>query len=256
MASDRDFLLAIDLSSFHALDDFALLACQKYNFGNEPNWFISFRGGLYGMYARLYGLARHFYDVHTSFFFGPHDAEYHLASALFAMDSSLECFTFGLNALGWAVDAAQFHSVTDPDALKKITPNNIAGKQPMPGYSKYFPSLQTLWRSHGALIQTVIDQHDVSKHRSTIFKGGKLRKDAIDALGGDPHRFAFAPMEEIMLVADPKQPSATRGTIPLNEQLSFESVAHDFVELVRSTGVAALGDAKANIRLKEPTLRR
>jgi hypothetical protein len=263
MASDADFLLTIDLSSFKALDDFALLACQSYNLGNNPDWFGSFRGGLYGMYARVDALVHHFYQVHSwvpvpRF---PQDAEYHLASALFAMDSSFECCTFLLNALGCAANAGEFQSITDHRAMKNITPDNIVGATPRPGYANYFPSVQALWLSHHDLIRTVMDQHDVSKHRSSIFRGGKVRMDPLaglfEALGlkDDPHRFAIAPMEEIILIADPKRPPATRGSVPLAEQLSFEQVVRDFAKLIESTGGEALQDAKANIALKEARLR-
>jgi len=263
MASDADFLLTIDLSPFRALDDFALLACQGYNLGNDPDWFGSFRGGLYGMYARIDALVRHFYQVHSwapipRF---PQDAEYHLASAFFAMDSSFECFTFALNALGCAANAGEFQSITDHRALKAIKPDNIVGATPRPGYAKYFPSVQALWMSRKELIGTVIDQHDVSKHRSSIFRGGKVRVDPpvglLEALGlqDDPRRFAIAPMEQIILIADPKKPPATRGPVPLSEQLSFELLVHEFAKLIESTGSEALKDAKANIALKESRFR-
>ncbi len=264
MASDADFLLTIELSSFKALDDFALLACQSYNLGNDPDWFGSFRGGLYGMYARVDALVRHFYQVHSwvpipRF---PQDAEYHLASALFAMDSSFECFTFALNALGCAANTGEFQSITDHRAMKGITPDNIVGATPRPGYAKYFPSVQACWRSQESLIRTVMDQHDVSKHRSSIFRGGKVRMDPptglFEALGlkDDPRRFAIAPMEEIILIVAPKRPPATRGPVPVAEQLSFEQIVRDFAKLIESTGDEVLKDAKANIVLKELRLRR
>jgi hypothetical protein len=259
MASDADFLLAIDLSSFKALDDFSLLACQSYNLGNDPDWFGSFRGGLYGMYARIDAVVRHFYQVHSwvpvpRF---PQDAEYHLASALFAMDSSFECFTFALNALGCAVDAGEFQNITDHRAMKAISPDNIVGATPRPGYARYFPSVQALWLSQRDLIRVVMDQHDVSKHRTSIFRGGKVRMDPpaglIEALGlkDDPRRIAIAPMEEIILIAEPKKPPATRGPVPVAEQLSFEQVVREWAKLIESTGDEALKDAKATIVLKE-----
>jgi hypothetical protein len=263
MASDADFLLVIDLSSFNALDAFALLACQNYNLGNDPDWFGSFRGGLYGMYARVDALVRHFFQVHSwvPVPWYPQDAEYHLASALFAMDSSLECFTFALNALGCAVDADAFRNITDHASLKGIKPDNIIGDTPRPGYAKYFPSVQALWVSQKTLIRTVMDQHDVSKHRSTIFRGGKVRMDPpagfLEAMGlkDDPRRIAIAPMEEIILIAEPKRPRATRGPVPVAEQLSFERVVRDFAKLIEATGGEALKDAKANIALNESQLR-
>src|SRR5260370_33896554 len=103
-----EFAIKFNDFPFKALDELALLACQGYNLGDTGNWFLEFRGGLYAMYARLNGVRRHYYELHA---WGPRpiqavDSEYHLASIFFHMDSALECFTFALNALGWAVKPA------------------------------------------------------------------------------------------------------------------------------------------------------
>jgi hypothetical protein len=130
-----------------------------------------------------------------------------------------------------------------------------------PGYAKYFPSVQALWRSQKTLIQTVMHQHNVSKHRTSIFRRGKVRADPpaglFEALGlkDDPRRFSIAPMEEIRLILDAKRSPATRGPVRVVEQLSFEKVVRDFAELIESTGGEALKDATANIALNESRLR-
>jgi len=79
------FTLKIELSTFEELDKFALLACQEVNYGNNNDWFGSFRGGLYGSYARIHGLINHYYEVHA---WRPRqriqaETEYHLASIFF-----------------------------------------------------------------------------------------------------------------------------------------------------------------------------
>jgi hypothetical protein len=56
-----DFSVQFDLSPFEALDQLALLARQDYNLGGAGDWFGEFRGGLYGFYARMYGVQRHYY---------------------------------------------------------------------------------------------------------------------------------------------------------------------------------------------------
>ena len=48
MATDTDFNLQLDVGPLDDLDQFSLLACQAYNFGNTTDWFGNFRGGLYG----------------------------------------------------------------------------------------------------------------------------------------------------------------------------------------------------------------
>ena len=85
------FSVQFDLAPLESLDQLALLARQDYNLGGVGKWFNEFRGGLYGFYARLYGIQRHYYEVHAWL---PHvrlptDTEYHLASILFQMDSAL-----------------------------------------------------------------------------------------------------------------------------------------------------------------------
>src|SRR5206468_6640619 len=139
-------------------------------------WFGEFRGGLYGFYARLYGVEQHYFQVHAWLprVRIPIDIEYHLASILFQLDSALECFTFALNAIGWAVRPTSFRDVTDAKALRKIKPADIVGdstQAPLPGYQAVFPTLQGEWQNEKQLIERVRDLHDVSKHRQTIFVG-------------------------------------------------------------------------------------
>ena len=103
-----------------------------------------------------------------------------MASIPFQVDSALECLTFALNALGWAAMPSGFWDVTDGRALRCISPLDILGtprRDPKPGYTTIFPSLQTLWQSQGRLIGQIRDLHDVSKHRQTIYVGGQRRLD-------------------------------------------------------------------------------
>jgi hypothetical protein len=96
--------LSIDLSNYGLIDEFALLACQDYNLGNESKWFNAFRGGLNGFHARLNGFLSHYNAVHAWIPIPrePGETEHHLASVFFCMDSAIECFTYALNALGYA----------------------------------------------------------------------------------------------------------------------------------------------------------
>lgn len=59
-----DFAVLFASEPFESLDRLALLARQDYNLGGVGDWFGDFRGGLYGFYARLYGLQRHYFEVH------------------------------------------------------------------------------------------------------------------------------------------------------------------------------------------------
>ncbi len=117
------FNLEFDLQAFEELDRFAPLACQKYNYGNDNDWFSAFRGGLYGFYARIYGIQTHYHDVHAWMpkVHSPTETEYHLASLFFNMDSSVECITFALNALGFAANPGSFRDVTNARELSDIS---------------------------------------------------------------------------------------------------------------------------------------
>lgn len=254
----KDYVLNFDLAPLNELDEFALLACQDYNFGNSTDWFGSFRGGIYAVSHRIQAVRRHFYEVHA-WIPRPQllETEYHLSTIFFNMDSALECLVFGINALGYAVDPSLFRDVTDWKALRAIKPSDIYGaqKSPLPGYSKYFPSLQKLWQTQLSLIDEICDLHDVSKHRQTIFVGGKARTDPpsgfFEAFGipNDPvTRGAVQPMAEIFLKRDPKAPNIARkapdGTTRLLEHLALE-----FATLINDSSRAILADAKSNIRL-------
>ena len=77
-----DYILRFDLSPYDDLDKFALLADQKYNLGDRGDWFSCFRGGLYGLYARITGVQIHYYKAHSwePAIRDPRMTEYHLSS--------------------------------------------------------------------------------------------------------------------------------------------------------------------------------
>jgi hypothetical protein len=263
--SDDQFQLSFDLTDFHVLDNFALLARQDFNLGNAGDWFGAFRGGLYGSYARLLGVVRHYGEVHAWLPRPryPDEVEYHLTSILFNMDSTLECLCFALNALGYAHAPSDFHAVDDPAQLKRIAPLNVFGDplrspplEPVPGYAAIFPRLQQVWLARRELISRIVDLHDVSKHRQTIYVGGMSRLDPplgfFESLNlpDDPSvRAMFWPMAEIILEEDPKSPRALRTPQPASEHVHLEMIAPQFAELVSETGSAALSDARERIRL-------
>ena len=213
------------------------------------------------MRSRLRAIQRHYFEVHA---WVPvprilADAEYHLTTALFHMDSAVECMTFALNALGNSVAPGAFRDVTDDKALRRILPIDILGdlgRTPLPGYGTYFPRLQAHLQAHTHLIRQVMEQHDVSKHRETIFQGGKTRMDPppgfFEALGlapNDERRWTLSPMEEILLNPNPKAPRAGRAPIPAGSALRFEDLAQTLAHILSESAVKALADAKATIRL-------
>jgi len=199
----------------------------------------------------------------------PTDAEYHLTSILFQMDSAIECLTFALNALGWAVAPSDFRDVTDPKSLRSISPADVVGgligatgTQPQPGFARVFPRIQALWQGQVPLLARIRDLHDVSKHRQTIFVGGKARSDPpegfFEALGfaDDVNRRAIlSPMAEIILKSDPKVPAIQRIPKGASESQLLEDLVPSFASLMNRSGQAALEDATVNVPLNEGQFR-
>lgn len=266
MDKPPDFHLKFDLQAFKELDQLALLADQEYNYGNTGDWFGTFRGGLYGSYARIHGVIAHYHAVHSWMLKPrvPSETEYHLASIFFNMDSSLECITFALNALGFCAAKNSFRDVTDSKELRKISPYDLLGrKKEVNGYAEVFPNVQKLWKKSSGMLDTIIEQHDVSKHRSTIFVGGMGRDDPppgfFESIGlGDnsSRRVLFMPMKEIILKSEPKKPLAERVSRPRKDHVLLEELVPQFQKLIEETGVMALNDAKCNIALKENKIKR
>jgi hypothetical protein len=259
----NDYNLKFDLSSYVDLDNFALLADQSYNLGNKGDWFNQFRGGLGGLYTRILGVRIHYREIYSwklpmSPICGIQGVEYHLSSILFNMDSAIECMVFALNALGYIANPTQFLDITNEKKLKQISPYNILGKPQVrvKGYDNYFPSLRNYWHDNRDLINKISEQHDVSKHRSTIFTGGRIRNDPpprfFEKLGieGDEEKQALvSPMAEILLTSQPKTPWPKRQPREYKEIDKLEDVTERFCTFINMCGVKVLEDARGRIKL-------
>jgi len=178
------------------------------------------------------------------------------------MDSAIECFTFALNSLGYAARPSDFRDMTERHSLKQIGPADIFGSH-VPGYERLFPTLAAHWKESRSLIQTIADNHDVSKHREAVFLGGQASRQAAPAgfferLGITDHaqKLLVTPMEEIIISRDPKAPRTARSSTPREEQVRLEDVAQDFKRFIEQTCALALTDAKANIHLEFTELQR
>jgi hypothetical protein len=91
------------------------------------DWFGEFRGGLYGLYARLHGLSFHYERLHAWLLHERTrtETECDLAILFFCMDSAIECCTFALNALGYAAFPQGFRNIKDEVALRRIKPADV-----------------------------------------------------------------------------------------------------------------------------------
>lgn len=249
-------MLNIQSHTFSELDEFALLACQDYNLGNSPDWFGCFRGGLYGFYGRVFGIGEHFRLLHEWLPQRPRlpqDTEYHLSSALFNMDSAVECLTFAFNALGFAAIPEGFRDTNDQKSLTRISPKDILE---MPGYENVYPNLRILFKDHADFLSSIFDLHDVSKHREAVYTGGQFRSDPppgfFEALGikeNAPGRFLFSPHETIILKHEPKAPRGKRSSIPSEEHSTLEIIVPQFLEFLQKSCELAFNDVQTNISL-------
>lgn len=246
------------------LDDLALLVCQKYNFGNDGNWFFSFRMGLQGVRSRRVGIELHRPLVYEWVRGHNRDHhEHHIATMLFCMDSALECLVFSLNALGQAVDATQFRDIRDEADLRRVSPRDVTGPGkdcPLSGYSTFFPRFQRHLLAAGDLLQIIVDNHDVSKHRQHSFSGGTLRNDPppgyFEGLGldaEDSRRLLVTPYSEILIGKQPKLPMELRPK-DLAAWTRLETIIKDFSAFIQEAVARAASDAASTIEIQETRL--
>src|SRR6266851_8980214 len=144
------------LGTYDALWDLGGKIAMNPAIGDHDNWLLNYRDGLRGMLARLLAVDRHYVLLHEyqereeTAQGNPNEwaveCDYHAGVILFGMDSSLECFIFALNALGFAKAPQAFCDITDQKHLTKIGPKNILGPSdpkdkfnPRPGYQQSFP---------------------------------------------------------------------------------------------------------------------
>lgn len=193
------------LSTYNALWDIGGSIAMTPSVGDHDNWLLTYRDGLRGMLARVLVVDRHYVmlqdyqskeDARTSNV-NPNEwileCEYHAGVILFGMDSSLECFVFALNAIGFAKDALAFCNISDPKTLRQIGPKNILGGgsadklNPRIGYARHFPNVTALWTQNKRLLSRLFEYHDVSKHRSAVAQGGNVGELRIRESPKDPN---------------------------------------------------------------------
>lgn len=261
------FNLNFKIEAVAKIDDLALLAVQTYNLGDHGRWFLCFRQGCKGFHVRLYAVETHYAQLHAwqlrcRWHLEP---EYHLASIVFGLDSALECLLYAMNAVGYGAKPAEFVDITSDKWLRSIAPWLILGsssRAPHPAFEKYYPSVVAVWRQHRNVIEEIQRQHDVSKHRTSTYRGGRSRNDppkgfyaALGLSDDDPRRFDFAPMAEIILDPDPRRPAlAPRPAVKYEDLQTLEGLCCDFAALIERACQAWLKDARQMLVLNHGTL--
>ncbi len=185
---------------------------------------------------------------------------------LFCMDSAIECFTFMLNALGQAVDRTAFRDISTTKGLRNIGPRDIIGTtadKPMSGYERLFPSLQAYWLENTELLELIMANHDVSKHRHSPPQSVQARQDppagyfeAMGIVGSDfasiIERGKRTPAKVVSLSKKPRLPISDADS---KEVTSLEEIERKFGPFLPRSFCLAFEDARQNIKLPNPNLR-
>lgn len=244
--------------SDQALDDFVQRACQACNLGNDGNWFLSFRGGLYGVRSRVAGARYHSAMLHGGIPRPPSPSvEHHIAVILHCMDSALECFVFMLNALGQATDPKGFRLIADETQLKRITPRDLLEDR-CEGYRTLFPRVREYWHGSAELVRLIFENHDIAKHRTQTSRAGSYKEDSFPTFPGvdaTPEALAefqaaleSAPMKEVLLPRQPKLPVAERSG-DLEHWTTLEELEAGWEAMIAASFSFAVADARAGIPL-------
>ena len=163
-------------------------------YAKPPNWVLTYRYAIRGMLARIITVDRDYRGLNAPGDGSPADEdmttenarnwwnavwESYAGTLFFAMDSSLECFAYALNALGYLLSPAEFLDITAEEKLRRITPSNLfdppskgnAGYSPYPGCLKWFPRICGHWSANRSLLAHIIEYHDATKHRHSVIVG-------------------------------------------------------------------------------------
>jgi hypothetical protein len=164
--------LQLETAQVKEMQEFAR-KCVRFYRRNGIKWYKHFQGGINGFYARMSAFEEHYrllYSWHRKHINTSHIIESHVACVFFNMVSSLECFTYTLNSLGYAVEASLFWDINDSNTLRNISTRNIYpnSRNTRIGYKKYFCKFRNLIITNKDIIDLVFELHYISKHRRMI----------------------------------------------------------------------------------------
>ena len=155
----------------------------------------------------------------------------------FAMDSSLECFAYALNALGYLIGPGEFIDITTDEKLKRISPANLLDPPTKSNalHSSYgpcrrtFPKICAHWSANRDLVAQITEYHDATKHRHS----------AVVGQGPGFHLLKAEPKQAMgkVVVNEAGEAGHERGMIPYEEEHTLQSITTDYrifmVELLR-----------------------
>lgn len=200
--------------------------------GNPGNWRFYYRSARDGYLGRFWAIDEELSRVNEPYRVSEHwRMEHRVATLFFTLDSALECSVFALNALGWAMHPEGFRDVgTGLGAVRPWDPKREEG------YVHVFPQVRaTFLECWDDLLQVVIDNHVVSKHRHAAPRAGDPPDDpAPEGLV----RFNFrVPVEPKAHVDDRSR--------DLSGWPFLDPLVADFKAFLVGAGEAAVADAAA-----------
>ena len=199
--------------------DFGKLLQDDLRYAKPPNWVLTYRYAIRAMMARILTVDRDYrklnepgcglapiYESAT-----PKDRnewnviwESYARVLFFAMDSSLECFTYALNALGYLLFPSDFIDITNDKKLRQISPSKLFAPPKEKGHPAYyafqklFPRICANWSANCDLIAKIVEYHDATKHRHSAVVGQGpechfLKPEPKQAMGEIVFNFGLVP---------------------------------------------------------------
>jgi hypothetical protein len=216
-------------------------------YARPPYWILTYRYAVRAMQARIMTVDREYRDLNEpGLGIAPIGEktpvevknrwnviwESYAGVLFFAMDSSLECFAYALNALGYLISPTGFLDITTENKLKWITPVNLLdppakGREKQSAYGpclRTFPKICAHWSANRHLVAQIIEYHDATKHRHS----------AVVGQGIDFHVLKLDPKQAMDKVA-----INAGGLVAYDEENSLQSMTTDYrdfmVEWLRIT---------------------
>ncbi len=212
---------------------------EESKYAKPSRWVLTYRYSIRAMMARIVSIDRDYKGLNT---LGCGTApakkmttqkarndwnvvwESYAGVLFFAMDSSLECFAYALNALGYLLSPGEFIDITSDEKIKQITPANLLDPPTKDSRNrsvygaclKYFPRICAHWSANRGLLAQIIEYHDVTKHRHSVVVG---------ECGDYPlHLLQPAPKQAMEKIAF----NDSTGLVAHNEKQSLQSITTEY----------------------------
>jgi hypothetical protein len=208
-------------------------------YAKPPGWILTYRYAVRAMMARIMTVDREYQSLNEPGYGTAPGEEMTTQSArnwwnavwesyagvlFFAMDSSLECFAYAINALGCLLSPGEFLDITTDEKLRRITPSNLfdspskgnVANSANAGCLRWFPSICGHWSTNRPLLTQIIEYHDATKHRHSVVVGQAL----------EGHRLKQAPKQAMgnVVFKESRVAGQAKGFVPHSQEHSLQSM--------------------------------